>query len=259
MRASVARVVLFARGESSCGRVGRRGCGWRGRKVDDPPSSGETPDVPLLASLMLENVSVSFGAVRSLSGVNLRVEAGRVTALRGGNGAGKSTLLSILGGLRRPTTGRLVPTRADGSVVPGPALRRELGWVGHDSLLYADLTGRQNLRFAASVLGLSRDAADRPCEEPPLSLYADRPVRSLSRGQKQRVSIARALLGTPSVILLDEPSTGLDADAVEHLRSVLRVAKRGGQLVVVATHDDALLSGVMDGEIRLERGRLVAS
>ena len=189
---------------------------------------------PVLAAVGLER---AFGALRALRGVSLEVGAGETLAIAGPNGAGKSTLLRILAGLMRPSAGTV--TIANRAVSPGdPASRRPIGLVSHQSLLYDDLTLQENLAFAARLHGL-RDplaAARRALEEAGLGERGGDVPRLLSRGMLQRAAIARAILHDPSVLLLDEPFTGLDAASAERLRGLLAERAAAGRALVLVTH-----------------------
>jgi len=204
----------------------------------------------------LRNVTKTYGPVRALVGVSCRFEPGRVAVIRGPNGSGKSTLLSIVGTLTRATSGvvdhgALGRRRLD--------VRRTLGWVGHDSLCYPDLTGRQNIELAARLHGCDVEAAYRKAVERfDVGAFADRAFRTYSRGQRQRVALARALVHAPRLLLLDEPTTGLDAAAADRLTTVVREEARGGAVVVVVTHDPGFVQALEADVITLERGRRVS-
>jgi heme exporter protein A len=207
------------------------------------------------AVVSLSSVTKTFGPVRALVGVSARFEAGKVSMVLGPNGSGKSTLLAIVGTLARATSGRvdhgaLGETRA--------RVRETLGWLGHDSLCYGDLTGRENVELAARLHGLDPGASfERARERFELGTFAERPFRTYSRGQRQRIALARALVHSPRLLLLDEPTTGLDAKGVEVLRREVRAEAERGAVVVVVTHDEAFAA---DGDARvvLERGRIKA-
>jgi ABC-type multidrug transport system ATPase subunit len=204
----------------------------------------------------LRNVTKTYGPVRALVGVSCRFEAGRVNVVRGANGSGKSTLLAIVGTLARASSGEvdhgeLGKRRA--------AVRGVLGWVGHDSLCYPDLTGRQNIELAAQLHGVDgRDAFERAAARFELAGFVERPFRTYSRGQRQRVALARALVHAPRLVLLDEPTTGLDAAGTERVRGVVREEVDGGAVVVVVTHDGAFADAVGGEVLTLERGRVVS-
>jgi ABC-type multidrug transport system ATPase subunit len=206
--------------------------------------------------ITLQNVTKTYGPVRALVGVTCSFAPGSVTILRGPNGSGKSTLLSIVGTMTRPTSGRvdhgaLGPTRGD--------VRASLGWVGHESLCYPDLTGRENIELAARLHDRDPERAFAVASERfYLRVFADRPVRTYSRGQRQRVALARALVQGPRLLLLDEPTTGLDAPAVDRLGTVLEEESGRGTTIVLSTHDDAFARRVGGTLVVLDRGRVAA-
>jgi ABC-type multidrug transport system ATPase subunit len=205
--------------------------------------------------ISLTNITKVYGPVRALVGISCAFEQGSITVLRGPNGSGKSTLLSIVGAMTRPTSGRidhgpLGPTRA--------GIRAAIGWVGHESLCYPDLTGRQNIELAASLHGCDRERAFAlSADRFDLHAFANRPVRTYSRGQRQRIALARALVQTPRLLLLDEPTTGLDAAATARLEKVLRDEAAQGATVVLSTHDEAFAVAMGGASVTLERGRRV--
>jgi heme exporter protein A len=204
----------------------------------------------------LRSVTKTFGAVRALRGVSARFPAGRVTIVLGPNGSGKSTLLSIVGTLARPTSGAV----SHGSLGKTRAkVRAVLGWVGHESLCYADLSGRENLELAARLHGIDADAAFEAARARfDLAAFVERPFRTYSRGQRQRVALARALVHRPQLLLLDEPTTGLDASGVSLLEGVVRAEAERGAIVVVVTHDEPFAAAAGDARIVLEQGKVVA-
>jgi heme exporter protein A len=202
----------------------------------------------------LANVTKTYGPVRALTGVSMRFADASVTVLRGPNGSGKSTLLSIVGTLARATSGR-VNHGALGTT--REQVRRTLGWVGHESLCYPDLTGRENIELAARLHRRDpRAAFEQAAARFDLGAFAGRQVRTYSRGQRQRVALARALVHSPRLLLLDEPTSGLDAAATERLTGVVRDEASGGAIVVVVTHDDVFASAVGGAVIALDRGRV---
>jgi heme exporter protein A len=208
-------------------------------------------------SVELRGVTKAFGAVRALVGVTATFEAGKVSVVTGPNGSGKSTLLAIVGTVARVTSGvvdhgPLGRTRAE--------VRSVLGWLGHESLCYPDLTGRQNIELAAKLHG--RDPAESFASATArfgLGPYAERPVRTYSRGQRQRIALARALVHGPQLLLLDEPTTGLDFESAERLAAVVREEALGGAVVVVVSHDLEFANKVGDVRLQLERGRVADS
>jgi heme exporter protein A len=206
--------------------------------------------------IALHNVRKAYGAVRALAGVSCTFRQGHVTVVRGPNGSGKSTLLSIVGTMTKVSSGRVDYGDLGGS---RSDVRRTLGWLGHDSLCYPDLTGRQNIELAARLHGQDADAAyARARERFDLHTYAHRPARTYSRGQRQRIALARALVHAPRLLLLDEPTAGLDATTVERLLGVVREEAARGAILVLVTHDPEFARAVGTEEITLERGRSVA-
>jgi heme exporter protein A len=196
-----------------------------------------------------------FGPTRALSGVDLTLEAGLVTVVEGPNGAGKSTLLDILSLLSRPTRGRLFFGDHD-AWQHRAALRGSLGVLAHAPMLYPDLSGRENLELFAAMYGVRDGRVAEFGERFEATSFWERPTRTYSRGQLQRVALARALLHAPRLILLDEPSTGLDLRATSQLVSAVAAERARGAIVALITHDQALVERVADRRVRLARGRV---
>jgi heme exporter protein A len=203
----------------------------------------------------LRGVTKTFGPVRALVGVSARFESGRPSLIVGPNGSGKSTLLAVIGALAKPTSGEvdhgtLGRTRSE--------VRSTLGWVGHETLCYGELSGRENVELAARLHGLDpKGAMAHAVDRFDLGAFAERPMRTYSRGQRQRVALARALVHAPRLLLLDEPSAGLDPASTERLVGVIREEVARGAVVIVVTHDPALSAAVGGIRVALERGRLV--
>jgi len=188
--------------------------------------------------LTASNLYKSFGSRRVLRGVNMEIDRGEIVALIGVNGAGKSTLLRILSTLTRADGGKI---SLDGnSIYKDPArVRQQIGVVLHAPMLYGSLTGRENLRFFSRMFEVA-DAEKRISQmlsEMNLTSRAEDLVRTYSRGMQQRLSIARALLHDPQVLLMDEPLTGLDDDSIGRLNQYLRNAAQQGKSILFATHD----------------------
>jgi heme ABC exporter ATP-binding subunit CcmA len=179
----------------------------------------------------------SFGGLRVLRGVDLSVRTGEAVVVAGPNGAGKTTLLRLLAGLMRPESGEVHvlgrPLRGDGQEA-----RRAIGFVSHQSLLYDDLTLRENLIFTARLYALPHPdvVARAALEAAGLTDRANDLPRKLSRGLLQRAAIARAMLHDPILLLLDEPFTALDAPASERLRTDLQARVAAGTTLVIVTH-----------------------
>jgi heme exporter protein A len=201
-----------------------------------------------------------YGPTRALAGVDVTLAAGRITAIEGPNGSGKSTLLALLALLARPTRGTIRFGTHDAEHA-GPALRARIGVLAHAAMVYPDLTGRENLRLFADLYGL----ADREArigavlERFEIGAFVDRPARTYSRGQLQRVALARALVHAPRLLLLDEPSTGLDAPSTERLARAIDAERARGTIVALVTHDAPLAERLADVRVRLERGRVVST
>jgi heme exporter protein A len=202
----------------------------------------------------------SFGLKPVLRGLEFRAEPGEFVALVGPNGAGKTTMLRILATLSRPTLGEV---RVAGYSLPAQAseVRRLLGVVSHQPLLYGDLTAEENLRFYARMYGLAEVPRRIDQALATVGLEARRRdlVRQFSRGMQQRLAIGRALLHEPRVLLLDEPHTGLDQDAAAMLDALLRQVAAGGRTVVMTSHDLPRAADLATRVDVLSRGVIAAS
>jgi heme exporter protein A len=178
-----------------------------------------------------------FGLRRAVDGVTLALGPGECLALFGPNGAGKTTLLRILGGLLRPSAGTV--TVAGAVLGREPAARNLVGVLSHQSMLYAPLTARENVEFSARLYGLAdpRAAAERALDRMRVLERAETPVRALSRGLQQRVSVARATVHGPRLLLLDEPYTGLDEVGAAALTELLVTLRAAGTVLVLVTHN----------------------
>ena len=201
-------------------------------------------------------LSRAFGNRAVLSKVDLEVHAGECVALSGSNGSGKTTLLRCLASSLRPSAGEVRwfgrPAAAD------PSARRLIGMVAHESLLYPHLTIRENLVFAGRMCGV-RDAgqrADRLLESIGLGSYAERLPSRVSRGMRQRVSVARAVVHDPPILLLDEPSAGLDAVGTDWLLGMLLDLHARGRTLCLVTHDESIRHRVADRVLELRATRI---
>ncbi len=214
------------------------------------------PAVSGIESIVVRRVTRLFGATPALRGVSTRFEQGTLVFLEGPNGAGKSTLLSVIGTVLSPTAGSVSyePLGSD------PVLAREyIGWVAHDSHCYRELSGRQNVELAARMRGVDPEAAWREaCQRVGAEAFGDRSFGTLSRGQRQRIALARALVHTPSVLLLDEPFSGLDPGSSERLERVLVDERDRGSIVVVVNHSPGLAAKLGARTVRIENGRIVS-
>ncbi len=206
----------------------------------------------------IRNLTKSFGPRTALAGVDLSIDQGEFITLVGPNGAGKTTLLRILATLTRPTSGTVRIAGHDPSH-EGEHARRRIGFLSHRTILYDDLTAEQNLRFYARMYDLNGADAriDDLLERVGLTLRRRDLVRTFSRGMKQRLALARAVLHRPAVLLLDEPYTGLDPGAAEVLTDLLIQLAGGGCSILMTTHN--LDRGLTLGQrvILLNRGKIV--
>jgi heme exporter protein A len=221
--------------------------------VDGPPP-------PRQALIEVAGVVKMFGLLPALRGVTLAVPRGQFMALLGPNGSGKSTLLRLLASLSRPNQGVI---RVGGWELPreAAAVRAQIGLVAHKPLLYDSLTARENLLFFARLYDLPSDQraarVDQLLAQVGLNRRAHDLARTFSRGMQQRLSIARALLHDPAVLLLDEPYTGLDPKAAATLDALLRSASESGRTIVMSTHDLDRAAALTDRALILARGQIV--
>lgn len=200
-----------------------------------------------------------YGRHRALHDCTFEAGSGDAWAVVGPNGAGKSTLLNLLATIVRPSEGAVVFNGRYDSFADRSRIRAHVGLVAHDSLLYADLTGRENLAFYADLYGVN-DAGrvEGWLERVGLGGAGDQPVGAYSRGMKQRLCIARALLHEPSVVLLDEPLTGLDRSGQAFLWSLVRWLRAQQRIVFVVTHRLNAPPGAFSHAMVLDRGRVRA-
>lgn len=217
------------------------------------------------ASIAIEASGVGqvFRSTRVLDDVSFSVRAGEVHALLGPNGAGKTTLLRALMGLLAPTEGS-VRVLGDEAKRRSPALRGRIGFIpSGDRSLYLRISGRENLRFFARMQGLrKRDAIARATEllqAVDLMEAADRPVRSYSHGMQKRLSVARALIREPEVLLVDEATHDLDPDNAERVRDLVRAVALRGAAVIWTTQRIEEIQGLADNATVLNRGRVLFS
>jgi heme exporter protein A len=207
-----------------------------------------------MAAIELDGLERRYGERVALAGVSVRVEAGQTLAVLGGNGAGKTTLLRVLAGLLRPHGGRARVLEAD---LPAERwkLPGQVGFLGHEPLLYRDLTARENLRYHARLHGVAEPRVGTVLGEVGMERRADDPVRELSRGMVQRVAAARAVLHEPPLLLLDEPRANLDPAAAELLEPL--IGRPSGRTRVLVSHDVEGALAEADVVLRLKRGRPV--
>ena len=186
----------------------------------------------------LRGVRKSFGSQHALAGVDLTIAQGSYVAVMGPNGAGKTTMLKIIGGLSAPTSGSVKVAGVEMRKA-GPGLRRLVGFVSHESMLYHDLSAKENLLFNAKLFGVAdpEHVVTEWAERLNVAKHLRKPVRALSRGTRQRVAVARALLHDPHVLIMDEPYTGLDEVAATQLADLLSDLHTPDRTLVITVHE----------------------
>lgn len=206
--------------------------------------------------IVLAGAAKRFGAHTALHPIDLVISRGQAVLLVGTNGAGKSTLLRLIAGLCRPSEGGVQIGGRD--LQHTPKARAAIGLLSHQTLLYDELTARENLYFFARLYGLndSQERIDTLLVEVGLDERQDHRVGSFSRGMKQRLALARATLHRPSILLLDEPFTGLDVGSSAALRDLLLHFRQSGGTSVLVTHRLDEADNLVDRLLLLERGRL---
>ncbi len=211
-----------------------------------------------LTRVEVKKVAKRYGNERALAGVSLELRAGSMCGLLGHNGAGKTTLLGLLSTLVRPNSGSIKYEREAGKAIDGEDVRREIGMLAHASLCYAELSAIENLELFAGLYDIRDAKLAALLDQVGLEERArTRPARTYSRGMLQRLALARALLTKPSLLLLDEPFTGLDRGGALALGGQLGELKAAGVIVVVVTHDLEAIADRTDHIAILRRGSLV--
>ncbi len=209
--------------------------------------------VPASTIITVSNVVKQFGRFAALRGVTAEFDAGSFHAILGDNGAGKTTLLRALAGLAAPTQGEISIFGKNPK-----AASRDIGYMAHPSLLYDEMSGMENLRYFAQLYGI---AGDDRCEEVIRSVRLDpaltRGVGQYSQGMRQRMSLARAILHDPKVLLLDEPFSNVDVHSAQDMVGLLRGMRDAGKTIFVVTHQASLLDGVADEFIWMDAGQIV--
>jgi heme exporter protein A len=207
------------------------------------------------AAIELDNLRRRYGERVALAGVSVRVEEGQTLAVLGGNGAGKTTLLRVLAGLLRPHGGT---ARVLGAKLPAERwkLPARVGYLGHEPLLYRELSGRENLNYHARLHGVGHARVEEMLEAVGMADRADDPVRDLSKGLVQRLAAARAVLHDPTLLLLDEPRANLDPAAAELLEPL--IGRDSGRTRVLVSHDVEGALAEADVSIGLKDGRPAA-
>jgi len=218
--------------------------------VTDPKAADVQPD-PIIS---VNNLIKQFGRFAALRGVTASFQAARLYGILGDNGAGKTTLLRMLAGLTTPTRGQITML---GSNDPRQVCR-EFGYMAHPSLLYDEMSAMENLRYFARLYGLQDDSR---CAQIIASVGLDptlqRPVGQYSQGMRQRISLARALLNDPKLLLLDEPFSNVDVHSAREMVKLLAHMRDAGKTIFVVTHQASLLDGAADEFVWMQNGQII--
>jgi ABC-type multidrug transport system ATPase subunit len=218
-----------------------------------PATEPKTASPSTASIVVVRNLVKQFGRFAALRGVDLEFLPGKLYGLLGDNGAGKTTLLRTLAGLSQPTRGTV-------SILGSSDLRtvrHEIGYMAHPSLLYDEMSGMENLRYFARLYGIRDDAR---CAQIIAAVKLDpklaRPVGQYSQGMRQRMSLARALVNDPKILLLDEPFSNVDVRSAREMVQLLSGLRDGGKTLFVVTHQASLLEGVADEFVWMEMGKI---
>ena len=218
--------------------------------MSDAPWSSEQ------SCIELRGLAVSYGSTIALKRVELTLYDG-VTGLFGPNGAGKSTLLRVLSGLLRPSGGSAL---LFGEEIRSSreSIRRRIGYVSHESGLYARLSVIENLKLFANLYGVTSDRVGEVLDQLDMREWQGTQVGALSAGLKRRAAVARAVLHEPDVLLLDEPYANLDDDASERVSAAILAWRAPGRVAVVATHGAKRVKAFADAGIIIQRGHVIS-
>jgi ABC-type multidrug transport system ATPase subunit len=204
--------------------------------------------------ITVTNLVKQFGRFAALRGVNASFDGGRFYAILGDNGAGKTTMLRVLAGLVRPTRGAVSIL---GQTNPRQACR-EFGYMAHPSLLYDEMSGMENLRYFAELYGITDDSrCSASVTAVGLDPSLERPVGQYSQGMRQRMSLARALLHDPKILLLDEPFSNVDIHSARDMVKLLAGMRDSGKTILLVTHQASLLDGAADEFVWMQSGQII--
>ncbi|HEY6769511.1 MAG TPA: ABC transporter ATP-binding protein [Candidatus Sulfotelmatobacter sp.] len=210
------------------------------------------PSIPSIVSI--NNVVKQFGRFNALRGVSAEFSAGKFYVILGDNGAGKTTLLRAMAGLASPTRGEVLILGR----LPAES-SRVLGYMAHPSLLYDEMTGMENLRYFARLYGImSDDCCEQAIRAVRLDPALGRAVGQYSQGMRQRMSLARALLHDPQILLLDEPFSNVDQRSAGEMAELLKGMRDQGKMIFLVTHQASLLEGIADEFIWMQAGKIVS-
>ena len=216
-------------------------------------SDSATPqEAPII---VVHNLVKQFGRFAALRGVTASFDPKRLYAILGDNGAGKTTLLRMVAGLTQPTRGSVTVLGS----TDARSVRAQIGYMAHPSLLYDEMSGIENLRYFGRLYGVNDE---RRCEQAIESVRLDpklaRPVGQYSQGMRQRMSLARALLNDPKILLLDEPFSNVDIGSAREMVKLLAGMRQRGKTIFVVTHQAALLEGTADEFVWMEAGQIAS-
>jgi len=208
-----------------------------------------------VTAVVARELEKRFGSTVGLDRIDLEIPTGSTLAILGPNGAGKSTLLRLIAGLARPSSGSI---EIGGKTAHHRSSRARVGFIGHATGLYPELTAKENLFFAARLRGVSNAGArvEEQLAEAGLTRAADRRAGGFSRGMAQRLSIAVGLIDDPEIVLLDEPFTGLDRVSSDRLVERLTGLRQQERTLVLVSHDVTLAVRLADAAVVLRRGRI---
>ncbi|NGZ06572.1 MAG: ABC transporter ATP-binding protein [Magnetococcales bacterium] len=208
-------------------------------------------------ALAVEAVVKTYGNHHALNGVNFAVPAGVCMALLGHNGAGKTTLMKLLLGLTRPTSGQITVLGTNPALA-GPEFRRQIGFLPENVIFHAELTGEETLKHYARLKGENPNRQNELLERVGLAHAARRRVKGYSKGMRQRLGLAQALLGQPRLLMLDEPTTGLDPMLRHEFYQVIQELRSAGVTILLSSHVLTELEARTDLAMILEHGRITA-
>jgi ABC-type multidrug transport system ATPase subunit len=210
------------------------------------------PETSPSSAVSIEGLVKRFGGLAALRGITADFASGRLYAILGENGAGKTTLLRAMAGLAEPTRGTI-------SVLGSSHIKQvcaEIGYMAHASLLYDEMSGLENLRYFAGLYGLGDAGCREVMEAVKLDSDLERPVGQYSQGMRQRLSLARALVNDPRLLLLDEPFSNADAGSIQNMLRLLEKSRDRGKTVFVVTHQPQLVESLADEFVWMSSGQI---
>jgi heme exporter protein A len=210
--------------------------------------------------LELRNMTKLLGDKLVLRNITLTLKKGEILAVIGPNGAGKSTFFKCTVGLLQPTSGDIL---LNGKILKknSAEIKQKIGFLGHESFLYNNLSPLENLKFYGKLYKVKEldRKANELLKEVGLFLFRDMPIRSFSRGMMQRLAIARVLLPDPDILMLDEPHTGLDQEAVALLNQIIKQKRVNGTSILIISHDFEQVHALADRVAVLKKGKIIST